>query len=162
MYLIIAFIFITCLGILMSTTVDKVLRRKGVTINANASVKEAIELMSREGTDYLIVVNNDGEVMGIVTASDIVRVIGKAGNLDVSVAQCCSYNRLVTVRLNDSIYRAAMLMSEYGVKQLLVVDDSGNPCGVLTADDVICEDRLISRMAELAVPRPSEEYYGTD
>ncbi|GAB6944237.1 CBS domain-containing protein [Vulcanisaeta sp. JCM 14467] len=145
----------------MSTTVDKVLRRKGVTISANASVKEAIELMSKEGTDYLIVVD-DGKVVGIVTANDIIRTVGKAGNLDVSVAQCCLYNRLVTVRLNDSIYRAAMLMSEYGVKQLLVVDDSGNPCGVLTADDVICEDRLISRMAELVVLKPSEEYYGAD
>lgn len=67
------------------------------------------------------------------------------------------------MRLSDSIYRAAMLMSEYGVKHLLVVDDrGGNPCGVLTSDDVICEDRIISRMAELAMPKQSEEYYGAD
>ena len=145
----------------MSTTVDKVLRKKGITINADASVKDAIELMIKENTDYLIVVNG-GRVIGIVTANDILRTIGKAGSLNVSVAQCCSYNRLVTVKLSDNIYKAALLMNEYGVKHLLVVNDKGNPCGVLTSDDVICEDRLISRMAELAIPSPSEEYYGAD
>ncbi|ADN50973.1 CBS domain-containing protein [Vulcanisaeta distributa] len=146
----------------MSTTVDKVLRRKEVIINAKASVRDAIELMIRENTDYLLVVDDGGKAVGIVTASDILRTIGKVGNLNVSVGQCCSFNRLVSVRLSDSIYRAAMLMSEYGVKHLLVVDDRGNPCGVLTSDDVICEDRIISRMAELAMPKQSEEYYGAD
>ncbi len=147
---------------LMSTTVDKVLRRKGITINANTSVKDAIELMVRENIDYLIVTDDKGKVMGIVTANDILRTVRKTDSLNVSIDQCCSYNRLVSVKLSDSIYRAALLMSEYGVKYLLVVDDEGNPCGVLTSDDVICEDRIISRMAELAMPKQSEEYYGAD
>ncbi|WP_054856774.1 cyclic nucleotide-binding/CBS domain-containing protein [Vulcanisaeta sp. JCM 16159] len=146
----------------MSTTVDKVLRRKGITINANTSVKDAIELMVRENIDYLIVTDDKGKVMGIVTANDILRTVRKTDSLNVSIDQCCSYNRLVSVKLSDSIYRAALLMSEYGVKYLLVVDDEGNPCGVLTSDDVICEDRIISRMAELAMPKQSEEYYGAD
>ncbi|BDR91704.1 CBS domain-containing protein [Vulcanisaeta souniana] len=146
----------------MVTTVDKVIRRKGITINENASVKEAIELMTKENTDHLIVIDNNGKVVSIVTSNDILKTVGRAGHLNISVRQCCSYNRAITVRLNDSIYKAALLMSEHGIKHLLVVDDKGNPCGVLTSDDVICEDRAISRMAELAIPRSSEEYYGAD
>ncbi|ADY00246.1 putative signal-transduction protein with CBS domains [Vulcanisaeta moutnovskia 768-28] len=144
----------------MSTTVDKVLRRKGIIIDEDKPLKIAIELMTKENTDYLVVTGKNGKILGIVTANDILRTIVKTGRLDVNVGQCCSYNKLVTIRLNDSIYKAALIMSEYGVRHLLVVDDSGKPYGVLTSNDVICEDRLISRMAELAVPKPVEEYDG--
>lgn len=57
----------------MSFTVDKIIRRESLTINGNASIKDAINTMSRENVGLLVIVNDAGKPIGVVSERDIIR-----------------------------------------------------------------------------------------
>lgn len=50
------------------------------TIDPQASIHEAADMMFKEGVSPIPVVNTDGEMVGIVSRTDIVRLIAQAGD----------------------------------------------------------------------------------
>lgn len=75
------------------------------------------------------------EMWGLV--SDLDLVAAARGDIDTRTARDASVTPLVDVRTDDSLDRAAQLMSEYGVSHLAVVDPgTRQPVGVLSTLDV--------------------------
>lgn len=75
------------------------------------------------------------EMWGLV--SDLDLVAAARGDLDARTARDASVTPLIDVRTDDSLDRAAQLMSEYGVSHLAVVDPgTRQPVGVLSTLDV--------------------------
>lgn len=75
------------------------------------------------------------EMWGLV--SDLDLVAAARGDIDARTARDASVTPLIDVRTDDSLDRAAQLMSEYGVSHLAVVDPGTHrPVGVLSTLDL--------------------------
>ncbi len=85
----------------------------------------------------LPVVDADDRVIGVVSATDLTRAArGVAGSGDLTAGAVMSAPAR-TVRADDSVVRAARLMSASGIERLPVVDEEARLIGMLTRRDVL-------------------------
>ncbi|MFD8325966.1 CBS domain-containing protein [Streptomyces lydicus] len=85
----------------------------------------------------LPVVDADDRVIGVVSATDLARTArGAAGSGDLTAGAVMSAPAR-TVRADDSVVRAARLMSASGIERLPVVDEEARLIGMLTRRDVL-------------------------
>ncbi len=146
----------------MSITVDKVIKREPLVINENATVKEAVNIMSRENVGLLVIVNNTGKPIGVISERDIIRALARGKDLNAKVTEVGTVGSLVTISPKDSIYKAALLMNDHKIRHLVVMDND-KLRGVISIRDIISEERVVSRLAELAEAKPAEaEAVGAD
>jgi CBS domain-containing protein len=125
--------------------VEDVMATRVVKIESDASVREAASLMDRRRCSSLVVVRANA-ALGIVTERDLVRKI-LATDVDPSkvlISDIMS-TPLITVGPKATIIEAAEKMSEYLVRRLVVVDESGILVGLITAADIA---RLLAKKKE--------------
>ena len=122
-----------------------------ITIEADASLKEAATCMRENHVGALVVVDavEAGRVAGVVTDRDLaIEVL--AADLDagrIQIGQLVN-GSLVSVAGSASIRDAIAAMEEGGVRRLLVTDDEGRVIGFLSADDLL--DAVASELSGLA------------
>ena len=108
-----------------------------VTIGEEVSIREAATTMKDKNADSLLMLNDDGEAMGILTEQDIVRrAVADNLNLDEEKAAGIMTANPITIPHNASIFDAKSLMTENDAHHLIVVND-GKPMGILTAKAVL-------------------------
>ena len=98
--------------------VAKILETKGyetVTISADASVSDAVELLNRHNIGAIVVLNEIGAVAGIVSERDIVRRLrGFAGAL---MSQPVSAVRKSAVKIAETFYRRGISFAGINIGQ---------------------------------------------
>ncbi len=115
--------------------VSELVRRAPITVTPLATVEEAVKLMHREGVGSVVVVSPEGKVLGIFTERDLVRMIGEGKPLTTKIGDVMTRDP-VTVYEDDTVTKAAMLMTEKRIRHLPVVDREGRLKGVISARDV--------------------------
>ncbi|MFX0063953.1 MAG: CBS domain-containing protein [Candidatus Hermodarchaeota archaeon] len=55
-----------------------------ITVNPSTSLKKGIETMAEENIRHLIIINSEGSIAGIITATDIIYSLGKFFNRELS------------------------------------------------------------------------------
>jgi CBS domain-containing protein len=125
--------------------VEDIMAKKVVTIDHEATVKDAASLMARRKCSCLVVLQG-GAAVGIVTERDLVRKILAEG-VDPSKVLISDVmtTPLVTIEVGSTITEAADRMSEYLIRRLVVVDSRGALVGLITAGDIA---RLLARKNE--------------
>lgn len=111
------------------------------TIGREASIEELAELMATENARRIPVVNGDLE--GIITITDVIRAIA-TGDVDADT----SVEELATTDIN-TVYEDAPLV--VGMRELfyanvpyaVVLDDAGDPAGMLTEVDILDVARVV-------------------
>ena len=109
------------------------------TIDGFATVNEAMTAMKQYGVSSLVVNRrHDDDELGVVTVTDIAReVIATNRSPDrVNVYEIMS-KPVLTVRSRMQARYAARLLVHFGVSRTLVVDDAGNPEGIVTLRDMV-------------------------
>ena len=110
--------------------VRELMERELFIISPERSVKSAGELMNKNNTSYLLVM--DGEKLcGIVTSTDLCshhpnRIIEDATVRDV-----------ICISDDDSIGNALVLMQDKGVKLLAVIDEKENVIGIIDENTIL-------------------------
>lgn len=81
----------------------------------------------------VIVVNEEGKLVGIATKSDLVR---NFGNLYAGAYRVKDYmsRKIITCRKSDSLLFALDMLNRNKISQLVVTDREGKPLGVVTYD----------------------------
>lgn len=122
----------------MSLTVSEVMRPHPLCMPAITSLTAAAVAMRDMGIGDVIV-QEDGEVCGIVTDRDItVRVVAEAADPNLtSLSEICS-RELTAVDPDASVEAAAELMSNQALRRLPVLDE-GRPVGIITLGDIALE-----------------------
>ncbi|MCG2881117.1 MAG: CBS domain-containing protein [Vulcanisaeta sp.] len=143
----------------MSITVDKLIKREPIVISENATVRDAVNLMARENVGLLVIVNNAGKPIGVISERDVIRALASGKDLNARVTEVGTVGRLITISPRDSIYKAALLMNDNKIRHLVVMDGD-KLRGVISIRDIISEERIVSRLAELAEARPETEAVG--
>ncbi|WP_018087054.1 CBS domain-containing protein [Desulfurispora thermophila] len=110
--------------------------RDVVTINANASIKEALTLMQKKGLRRLPVLEN-GRLVGVIVEHDIEKVLTRPGGYpETPVSWAMSYKYIFTAGPEDDIKTAARLMLDKKISCLPVVEN-GRLVGIITETDLL-------------------------
>lgn len=106
-----------------------------IVINRTALLQEAVQLMRQHNIRHLPVVDDDGELVGFVTESDLRQFSFPSMVEDIPVHQVMVTNPR-TIDANASIEEAARIIHDRKIGGLPVLED-GKLLGVITASDLL-------------------------
>lgn len=137
--------------------VKDIMRSPTVTISEDATLREAVALLSTTRVSGLPVINGEGDLVGIVTEHDIIKAVlptyedilaTDTGLLAADLIESRTYavrdnpirsimtRKVVTLEEEDSVLKAASAMILKKVKRLPVTRD-GKPIGVVSRIDIL-------------------------
>ena len=125
-------------------TVSKNMTINPVTTTPDMGVFEAFELMKNEGVQRLPVLDNDGNLVGIISEKNITSA---AADREVSIVEFALLlskikvgdvmtKEVITVSIDDPVELAARKMSDNDISILPVVDNNGKLVGVVSRSDL--------------------------
>ena len=103
-----------------------------VTISSDKTIREALDIMAHFHISGVPVVD-EGKLVGILTNRDI----RFETNLDLLVSDRMTGNNLITVKKGTTLNEAKAVLQEHRIEKLLVVDDNGALCGLITVKDIL-------------------------
>lgn len=120
--------------------VKDVLRMKGgqvLSINADASIQEAIRLMTEQDVGSLLVRDASGQFVGLITERQIIRYWNQhpEATATVPVREAMNRNPLVVFPDDDLDYVMGV-MTENRVRHVLVLSD-GELVGIVSIGDMV-------------------------
>lgn len=119
------------------TSVDELMKGPVYTCNPTDSLNTAARLMWERDCGAIAVIDESGELVGIVTDRDICIAAYTQGKLlhAIPVATAMA-TRVQYCRPDDSIETAEQLMREHRIRRVPVVDSNKRPIGLLSLDDL--------------------------
>ena len=120
--------------------VTEILHRKGadvITIWPGASLQSAVERMASRNIGALVVVDDEGKIVGMVSERDV--VLALAASAEKAPAQSVTdvmSRRLLTCGADDSLAELMAVMTEHRVRHLPVVDH-GQLLGLVSIGDLV-------------------------
>ena len=125
-------------------TVSKNMTINPVTTTPDMGVFEAFELMKNEGVQRLPVLDNDGNLVGIISEKNITSA---AADREVSIVEFALLlskikvgdvmtKEVITVSVDDPVELAARKMRDNDISILPVVDNNGKLVGVVSRSDL--------------------------
>jgi len=136
-------------------TMDAV-RRSGVALAPDRTVREAAAIMERAGVGSIVIVDDDA-IVGIVTDRDLVRrALAVGRDTDTRVDGVMS-SPVVTIGADADLHDAFALFRSHGLRRL-VVERDGRFVGMITIDDLLVD--LAADLADLARPIAGEVIFG--
>ena len=103
-----------------------------VTISSDKTIREALDIMAHFHISGVPVVD-EGKLVGILTNRDI----RFETNLDLLVSDRMTGDDLITVKKGTTLNEAKSVLQEHRIEKLLVVDDNGALCGLITVKDIL-------------------------
>lgn len=129
-----------------------VIRRSGVGIGPERTVREAAAVMEQAGVGALAVI--DGErLVGVVTDRDLVRRALARGLAPDARVDGVMSSPVVTIDAAADLHEAFALFRTHGVRRLAVTDGE-RFVGMITVDDLLVN--LAGDLADLARPVTAE------
>ena len=128
------------------------------TILFNRSISEALYQMRCENVDYLIVLDEGENFLGIITEHDVASKVIFSG-IELNVAQVGNYKTddLPVATMEDSLEYALQLLENHNSKYLTVYDQF-NFKGVLSIHDII-KVLLVKRQSMFTKAQPQRTGY---
>ena len=125
-------------------TVSKNMTINPVTTTPDMGVFEAFELMKNEGVQRLPVLDNDGNLVGIISEKNITSAVADREVSIVEFALLLSKikvgdvmtKEVITVSVDDPVELAARKMSDNDISILPVVDNNGKLVGIVSRSDL--------------------------
>ena len=106
------------------------------TIDKNENLEIALKKSTEEGEGGSLIVENKGEVVGIITTWDVLEEIGNNRNLKDIKVQDTMETHLVTIHTDDTVEHAAKEMVDHGIWRL-PVEEAGQIVGIVSATDIL-------------------------
>lgn len=105
-----------------------------VTIHPDETIGAARQKMIEEGVGGLVVVENGGRLVGMLTSRDVLL----APNEDASVASVMTdRSQLVVASEMEDIEPARLRLHQHRIEKLPVVDQENHVTGLITASDIV-------------------------
>ena len=139
--------------------VEALVRRTPVTISPSATIRQAAEVFTREKIGLLVVASSIGPVKAeaVISERDVVRAVAKGTQLGAQLDSIAT-KQLVSVKRSDRPSKAVKLMTEMGIRHLVVENDDGTLFGVLSIRDFFRENRLLQSFLK----DEAQDAHGTD
>jgi CBS domain-containing protein len=113
-------------------------RRRLAVLNREASVIDAAAILADAVTPLAIVCDSEGRAVGVVTRSDIVKLLIDAKDDAFRTnAEMVMTTDVLSCHPDQSLQRVWKNMSARGLRCAPVLDDAGRPQGVVHARDLV-------------------------
>ena len=112
-------------------------RRRLAVLSREASLFDAAEILANPNTPLAVVCDSEGITAGVITPSDVVKVLATARvyacglNADALMAK-----PVLSCRLDDPLQQVWAFMNSRYLRSVPILDDDGRPLGVVYARDV--------------------------
>ncbi|RLI16456.1 hypothetical protein DRO44_05215 [Candidatus Bathyarchaeota archaeon] len=135
----------------LSLKVEDVMIKEVITIDENASVKEAAEVMNKFEIGCLIAIR-EGKAIGIITERDLLkRVVAEARDTTKTKVKDVMSSPLVVVEPNMNLEEAVKLMFQMKIKKLPVVEGK-RLVGLVSLTDIArFQPQMIKILKQLAM-----------
>ncbi len=113
-------------------------RERLATIGAGAPVRDAADLMSKPHTDLVVVCDDDGILVGVLTKTDIVAQIRHCtGGGCVARVDTIMTRDVTSCQPDESLQDIWLVMKGRGLQRIPVVDEHRKPIGIIYARDAL-------------------------
>jgi CBS domain-containing protein len=128
--------------------VGDLVRAPPVIIEPEASLVDAAKLMSSHRIGLLVVVDplDKAKMVGVLSERDIVTAVSRGGSIYSPIENLMT-KQVISVSKRALIDEAAMTMSKFSVRHLVVVDDDGKLFGVVSVRDIISEEKIMKALS---------------
>ena len=142
--------------------VQDVMTKNPASVTPAATAREAAQLMQREDTGVIPVVEEQSSkrLVGIVTDRDIaIRIVAEGKDANTRVGDIMSANRLATCSPNDNVDDVMNAMAKEQVRRIPIVDERGSLLGIVAQADIVrkADDTKAERTVE-DISKPSGKH----
>ncbi|WP_430504887.1 CBS domain-containing protein [Haloparvum sp. PAK95] len=116
--------------------VARVMTSDPITVTADTYVEPAANKLLDNGVGSLIVVDDDGNLEGILTTTDFVKIVAASKPKAETKVERYMSTDVTTASAQDSIAEAAEKMIDHGIHHLPVVDDEEGVIGIVSTTDL--------------------------
>lgn len=129
--------------------VRDVMTSQVISVSEGESIERVAKLMDQHNISSVIITNEKGRPVGIITEKDIIKRVAAKNLLPSKIhAKETMSAPLITVSPREKISGAARKMSKLGVRRLVVMD-KGDLIGIVTSKDIVgITPELISVITE--------------
>lgn len=120
--------------------VDAILKTKGVevfTLPRTGTLADAVAMLNAHNIGAIVITEDAGRIVGILSERDIVRQLGKnpTGALSLSIADCMTRG-VVTCERTTTIDDVMESMTQRRIRHMPVAED-GKLVGIISIGDVV-------------------------
>lgn len=107
-----------------------------ISVDANTKLNEAAKKMAEKNIGSLLI-TNEGDIIGIITERDILnKVVARNVNTEKTTVKEAMTSNLISVKKEDTVEHANMMMAIKKIRRLIVKDDDEKIVGIITVRDV--------------------------
>lgn len=111
-----------------------------ITVHVNDPLNLAAQRMWEADIGALPVVNDEGQLTGMITDRDICMATYTQGCAPGSLlVNCAMAHHPISARPEQHVGEVEQLMSKYQVRRIPVVDAAGKPIGIISMNDLAIE-----------------------
>ena len=144
--------------------VHEIMTAPPITCTPQTSLAVAASRMADADCGILAVVNERGNLVGVITDRDICLAVSRTNRnaLNISVREVMT-PKVVSIRRGDDMRQALALMQSARVRRVPVVDDAGCVVGLLSIDDLVVRSspldevgarEIVETLHDMAARRP--------
>jgi diguanylate cyclase (GGDEF)-like protein/PAS domain S-box-containing protein len=124
-------------------TIESIQLKTPVCCNSLQTVRDAAILMQQHAISSILVLSSvDGNVCGIWTAADARKLDFRRSDIPDTLLQHVMSSPVRRVKANCRLSSAASTMLQYGIRRLLVEDNSGQAIGLITQGDIVRQQKI--------------------
>ena len=113
-------------------------RERLATVAEDALLMDAAKLLGNPGCNLIVVCDESGKAIGVITRTDIASRISHCTGCSCSMpASKVMSTEIVSCRPNDVLRDVWFAIRKRGLKNVPIVDDRAAPIGVANARDVL-------------------------
>jgi CBS domain-containing protein len=119
--------------------IDEVMSTPVLTVEADASLWDAWQLLFVSGLRHLVVLENDGSSLGVISDRNVLAEVPTTPEhlQSRTVRDASSRMTRLTVLPGDHPSRAASLMTDHSVEAVPVIDEAGRLVGIVSESDLV-------------------------
>lgn len=141
--------------------VKDLMTKKVITVSKDTKISELAEIYSNYDIGFVVVIDADRNVLGVVTDRDVVvRGLAKKMNKDNYVEEVMT-PIVVDIHKEENVNRALEMMGEYQIRRLVVVNNDKKLCGVISLADLArgkYTNKLVNEILyEISLPNPQKD-----
>lgn len=121
----------------LSVSVREIMSSPPISVGFNASLNDAIKLMWDKNVGSILIVGDDGKLVGIITERDVIFAAAKGLICKQGKALDIASKNIVTTSPDEDVKEAVEKMRQFNIRHLPVIDGEGKPVGVLSMRDII-------------------------
>lgn len=132
---------------MLQTRVKDLMKKNPVIIPMDYTLKDAAQEMEAHNCGVLPV-GTPEKLEGVITDRDIVlRAVAKGKDINTEKVEDYMTPEVCSIREEDTTDLAADLMREKNISRVLVEDEDGKPCGILSFGRIIRENNSLQEIA---------------